>query len=70
MLKGMRQHPKVTIDWALEGLETAIRGLADGPAERRVRSQFHQLLLAVERDALPIEAERFNRAAQTAKLVR
>jgi hypothetical protein len=54
----MTQHPKATIDWALEGLETAIRALADGPAERRVRSQFHQLLLAVERDTLPIEGDR------------
>ena len=60
----------MTIDWALEGLETAIRGLADGPAERRVRSQFHQLLLAVERDTLPIEGERFNRGTPPAKLAR
>jgi len=46
----MTQHPKVTLGWAMNGLEEAIRGLSDGPAERRVRDQFHQLVLAIERD--------------------
>jgi hypothetical protein len=53
--EGMSQHPKVTIGWAIAGLETAITKLADGPAERRVRAQFHQLLLALERARLPID---------------
>jgi hypothetical protein len=46
----MEQHPKVTLDWALRSLERAIQKLGDGWAERRVRRQFHQVLLAVERD--------------------
>lgn len=54
----MTQHPKVTIEWALQCLEQAIRALSEGPAESRVRRQFHQLLLAVERDTLPIEVQR------------
>jgi hypothetical protein len=48
---GMQQHPKLTLDWALRCLERALTDLDDGPAERRVRRQFHQLLLAIERDA-------------------
>jgi hypothetical protein len=48
----MSQHPRVTIGWAVAGLETAITKLGDGPAERRVRDQFHQLLLALERARL------------------
>lgn len=47
----MEQHPKLTLDWALRSLERALGDLDDGPAERRVRRQFHQLLLAIERDA-------------------
>jgi hypothetical protein len=47
----MEQNPKLTLDWALHSLELALRNLEDGPAERRVRRQFHQLLLAIERDA-------------------
>jgi hypothetical protein len=47
----MEQHPKLTLDWALRCLERALGDLDDGPAERRVRRQFHQLLLAIERDA-------------------
>jgi hypothetical protein len=46
------QHPKVTLGWALHSLERALEHLEDGWAERRVRRQFHQLLLALERDAL------------------
>jgi hypothetical protein len=48
----MDQHPKVTLEWALQGLELALQNLGDGWAERRVRRQFHQLLLAIERDAI------------------
>jgi hypothetical protein len=56
--QGMSQHPRVTIGWAVAGLETAITKLGHGPAERRVRDQFHQLLLALERARLPIELGR------------
>jgi hypothetical protein len=48
----MEQHPKVTLEWALRSLERALEHLEDGWAERRVRRQFHQLLLAIERDSL------------------
>lgn len=51
----MDQDPKVTLLWALRSLERALQNLNDGWAERRVRRQFHQLLLAVERDARHIE---------------
>jgi hypothetical protein len=47
----MEQHPKLTREWALRCLERALGDLEDGPAERRVRRQFHQLLLAIEREA-------------------
>ena len=47
----MEQHPKLTLNWALRSLERALADLDDGPAENRVRRQFHQLLLAIERDA-------------------
>jgi len=48
-LPNMEQDPKVTLNWALRGLERALRDLPDGLAEQRVRRQFHQVLLAVER---------------------
>jgi hypothetical protein len=51
----MGQNPKVTLHWALHGLEAAISNLGDGPLERRVRRQFHQVLLAVERDAFRVD---------------
>jgi hypothetical protein len=51
----MDQHPKVTLQWALRSLERALQNLDDGWAERRVRRQFHQLLLAVERDEQHID---------------
>ena len=54
----MSQHPKVTVGWAMNGLEDAIRSLGSGPAERRVRDQFHQLLLAIERDAYSSDVQR------------
>jgi hypothetical protein len=53
----MSQHPRITIGWAIAGLETAITKLPQGPAERRVRDQFHQLLLALERARLPVDLE-------------
>ena len=43
------QPPRLTVAWALHGLEVALRNLGDGHAEQRVRKQFHQLMLAVER---------------------
>jgi hypothetical protein len=52
----MEQDPKVTLQWALRSLERALQNLNDGWAERRVRRQFHQLLLAIERDAEHLEA--------------
>jgi hypothetical protein len=55
--QNMSQHPRVTIGWAVAGLETAITKLGHGPAERRVRDQFHQLLLALERARLPVDLE-------------
>ena len=53
----MDQDPKVTLRWALRSLERALQNLDDGWAERRVRRQFHQLLVAVESDAQPMETE-------------
>jgi hypothetical protein len=53
----MDQDPKVTLEWALRSLERAIQHLEDGWAERRVRRQFHQLLLAVEREAFRSDDE-------------
>jgi len=53
----MLQPPKITVAWAVKSLETAIRNLGNGPAERRVRDQFHQLMLALERDGYVFEAE-------------
>jgi hypothetical protein len=59
---GVREHmdqdPKVTLQWALRSLERALQNLDDGWAERRVRRQFHQLLLAIERDARHLVAQR------------
>lgn len=53
----MDQDPKVTLQWALRSLERALQNLNDGWAERRVRRQFHQLLLAIERDAQQLDAQ-------------
>lgn len=44
------QHPKVTVAWAIASLERALAELGNSPAENRTRRQFHQLLLALERD--------------------
>jgi hypothetical protein len=57
----MEQHPKVTLDWALRSLERALDNLENGWAERRVRRQFHQLLLAIERDARHSDENQLNR---------
>jgi hypothetical protein len=62
------QHPKVALAWTINGLETAIRDLGDGPAERRVRRQFHQLIAAMEHAAqtriyAPVPEPRVRRAA-------
>jgi hypothetical protein len=58
------QDPKITVAWALFGLENAIGGLGNGGPEGRVRRQFHQLMLALERDGHPTEAARVFAAAQ------
>jgi hypothetical protein len=57
----MDQDPKVTLHWALRSLERALQNLNDGWAERRVRRQFHQLLLAIEREAQYIETDQTER---------
>jgi hypothetical protein len=44
------QPRRATVMWAVTGLEHAVAKLGDSRAEQRVRSQFHQLLLALERD--------------------
>jgi hypothetical protein len=49
------QRATLTLDRALQSLELALRNLEDGPAERRVRQQFHQLLLAIERYTRPTD---------------
>ena len=41
-----------TATWPLRGLESAIRALGDSAAEKRVRRQFHQLLVALEHDGV------------------
>lgn len=46
----MEQHPKITVAWAVASLERAIDALGGSAAEARTRRQFHQLLLALERD--------------------
>lgn len=46
----VRQHPKITVAWAVASLERALADLGDSPADDRTRRQFHQLLLALERD--------------------
>jgi hypothetical protein len=46
----MTQHPRITVDWAVACLEHALENLGDSHAEARVRKQFHQLVLALERD--------------------
>ena len=61
----MDQSPKVTLWSALRSLERALQNLDDGWAERRVRRQFHQLLLAVERDAQPMETDETDVADET-----
>lgn len=61
----MEQHPKVTLEWALRSLERALEHLEDGWAERRVRRQFHQLLLAIERDSHHSDEARRDGAVQS-----
>jgi hypothetical protein len=54
----MTQHPKVTVGWTIACLEHALGHLGDTAAERRVRCQFHQLVLALERDGHPLHIQR------------
>ena len=44
------QPRRITVLWAVGGLERALLKLGESKAEQRVRDQFHQLLLALERD--------------------
>jgi len=46
----MTQDPKLTVGLAMSRLEACLLDLGDGPAERRARGQFHQLVLALERE--------------------
>ena len=66
----MDQDPKVTLQWALRSLERALQNLNDGWAERRVRRQFHQLLLAIERDAQQIGDDQTDVARDTQESLR
>lgn len=54
----MSQHPKVTVGWTVACLESALRHLGDTAAERRVRLQFHQLVVALERDGYFLHDQR------------
>ena len=54
----MMQHPRVTVGWTVVNLERAIGNLGDSPAEARVRRQFHQLVLALERDGYLVPDQR------------
>jgi len=51
------QDPAVTVAWAMRSLERALQQLGDGPSERRVRGQFHQLVLAIERQGASLGQE-------------
>ena len=44
------QPRRITVLWAVGGLERALLKLGESKAEQRVRDQFHQLLLALERE--------------------
>jgi len=59
------QDSSVTVQWALSGLERAIQALPHGSEERRVRSQFHQLLLAIERDSAARSSDGKIKVSQT-----
>ena len=62
----MDQHPKVTLAWALNGLENAIHRLKAGAVEDRVRRQFHQFLLAMESDTFIASRRNERRRSQPA----
>ena len=66
----IEQHPNLTLEWALRCLERALGDLDDGPAERRVRRQFHQLLLAIEREASEASDPRSLETPQYSELAR
>lgn len=66
----MEQHPKVTVAWAIASLERALSGLGNSSAEARARRQFHQLLLALERDGYVfLDARHFEPTKQTARIL-
>ncbi len=64
------QHPKVTVGWAVACLERALDALGDSVPEARVRRQFHQLVLALERDGHRFPDRRmFRDASRAAEVV-
>lgn len=66
----MLQHPKVTVAWAVASLERALAAMNDSPAEERARRQFHQLLLALERDGYVfLDPRMFPVAPHTARVL-
>lgn len=65
-----QQHPKITVAWATASMERALTALGDSPAEERVRRQFHQLLLALERDGYAfLDARLFPVKPPTARII-
>lgn len=64
-----RQHPKVTVAWAVASLERALTELGDSPAEARTRRQFHQLLLALERDGHVLLAAQVSPRPKPARVI-
>lgn len=66
----MEQHPKVTVAWAVASLERALAALGNSQAEERTRRQFHQLLLALERDGYAfLDARHFQPSRPTARIL-
>lgn len=66
----MEQHPKVTVAWAVVSLERAMAALGNSPAEERTRRQFHQLVLALERDGYGcLDALQFQPPKPTARIL-
>lgn len=63
----MIQHPKVTVGWTMACLEHALGNLGDTPVERRARRQFHQLVLALERDGYLFPSQQFFVRPSTAR---
>lgn len=66
----MEQHPKITVAWAVASLERAMSALGNSQAEERTRRQFHQLLLALERDGYTfLDARHFQPSRPPARVL-